>query len=100
MKKAYIDIENSKTKKVITIITNIVECDLDDKIIFDISDISTEELRLLVDAIDKEKNYTDIELFFVENYKYPIFGPDYLFEIIDDKLIATYNRKIMKGAGV
>ena len=37
--KSYIDIENSKTKKVETICVNVIKCVLDKEIIFDISNI-------------------------------------------------------------
>ena len=50
--KSYIDIENSKTKKVETICVNVIKCALDKEIIFDISNINSHELEILKDAIN------------------------------------------------
>lgn len=93
-----IDIENSKTKKVITLTVPIIE-HIDKKIIkFDISKIKKDELKILVPAISEKENtsYTDIELFYIDNDESPYFGPDYNFYIKDDMLIGIYNRNIYK----
>lgn len=101
--KGYIDIENSHTKKVITIELPIVE-HIKNKIIkFDISNLTDEKIKILTDAISElnELSYTDIEMFFINNQDgSPYFGPDYDFYIKDNKLIGVYNREIYlrKGA--
>lgn len=87
--KAYLDIENSRTQKVITICVNIIKYKVDNEIIFDISPLNNKELKLLENAINEKLTYTDIEMFFINNNKTPDFGPDYSYKIIDNKLILT-----------
>lgn len=87
--KAYLDIENSRTQKVITICVNIIKYKVDNEIIFDISPLNNKELKLLENAINEKLTYTDIEMFFIDNNKTPDFGPDYSYKIIDNKLILT-----------
>ena len=94
--KAYIDIENSHTKKVITLEVPIIE-HIKNKIIkSDISNLSKEQTSLLENAISElpELSYTDIELFFIDTDNTPNFGPDYDFYIKDNILIGIYNRNI------
>ncbi len=88
--KSYIDIENSKTKKVETICVNVIKCVLDKEIIFDISNINSHELEILKDAINEKLTYTDIELFFIGESNIPHFGPDYKSKIVDKDLILDY----------
>ena len=93
---AYIDIENSHTKRVITLEVPIHE-HIKNKIIkFDISNLSKEQIIILENAISElpELSYTDIELFFINNDNIPNFGPDYDFYIKDNILIGIYNRNI------
>jgi len=90
--KASIDIENSKTKKVISLKLNIIEYYEDKKIVFDISNLNNNEIIILKDAISKDKEYTDIEMFFIDNSNIPEFGPDYNFYINDSNLIGIYNK--------
>lgn len=94
--KAYIDIENSHTKKVITLEVPIFEHVKNKIIKFDISNLSKEHIILLENAISElpELSYTDIELFFINNDNIPNFGPDYDFYIKDNILIGIYNRNI------
>ena len=89
--KVQIDIENSKTQIVQSIETMLISCE-ENNFIFDISNITDYELSILKDAINSKLKYTDIELFFIENNKYPYFGPDYNFEIKDEKLYCYYIR--------
>ena len=95
--KAYIDIENSHTKKVITLEVPIIE-HIKNKIIkFNISNLSKKQIILLENAISElpELSYTDIELFYIDNNNnIPNFGPDYDFYIKDNLLIGIYNRNI------
>lgn len=94
--KAYIDIENSHTKKVITLEVPIIE-HIKNKITkFDISNLSKKQIILLENAISElpELLYTDIELFYIDNNNIPNFGPDYDFYIKDNLLIGIYNRNI------
>ncbi len=91
--KAYLDIENSKTQKVITICVDVLKYELDKEIIFDIAHLNNKELKLLEDAIDEKLTHTDIEIFFIDNNKTPIFGPDYTYKLIDNKMIALFKRK-------
>ena len=90
---AEIDIENSKTQKVITINVPIITFDDLDENIFDISAITEEENKLLIDAINPKLEHTDIELFYVDSESnIPNFGPDYSFRIENDKLYAINER--------
>ena len=88
----YIDIENSHTQEVLTLDLKVIEYLENERIIFDISKLSTSELESLKLAIStsKEFEYTDIEMFFIGDSSIPEFGPDYKFEIDNDKLIGTY----------
>lgn len=100
--KAYVDVENSHTRKVKTIELPVLEF-IEDKIIkFDISSINDEENKMLVDAISElpELGFTDIEMFFIDNDNIPNFGPDYNFYIKDNTLIGIYNREIYLRKGV
>lgn len=94
--KAQIDIENSKTGLVDTINVKVIKCDKDNEIIFDISLLNDKELKLLKDAINQELQYTDIELFFIGYSNIPEFGPDYNYELIENKLILKYIKKNTK----
>ena len=49
---------------------------------------------LLKDAINQELQYTDIELFFIGDSNIPEFGPDYNYELIENKLILKYIKKL------
>ena len=91
--KAYLDIENSKTQKVITLCVDVLKYELDKEIIFDIAHLNNKELKLLEDAIDEKLTHTDIEMFFIDNNKTPIFGPDYTYKLIDNKMILTKLKK-------
>lgn len=96
--EAYIDIENAHTQKVITIDVPIIEYDDIGICVFDISNITDEELLKLQDAINPELDYTDIEMFFVDTEPgIPNFGPDFDYEIINGHLIAKYTRNIKRG---
>lgn len=88
--KAYLDIENSKTQKVITILLPVLEFKENEHIIFDISKVNNKEKELILDAINPELGYTDIEMFFIDDDDVPYFGPDYDFSISDNKLILDY----------
>ena len=79
--KAYINIENSHTREV--------------KII-ELSIIEFVENKILVDAISElpELEFTDIEMFFIDEEQEPNFGPDYDFYIKDNTLVGIYNREI------
>ena len=92
--KAWIDIENSHTQKVITLEVPLLEFDYHKKAIFDISNITQDELEKLKLAIDSKEElmYTDIEMFFTDQGDCPNFGPDYEFTIKDNKLIGIYTR--------
>jgi hypothetical protein len=89
---AYLDIENSQTKEVITLKLDIITNN-EKEFVFDISKLNDDELLLLKNAIDKDKNYTDIELFFVDDDSIPFFGTDYNFNTDANRLIATLSRK-------
>ena len=54
------------------------------------------ELEVLNLAISnkKEHNYTDIEMFFIDDSNIPEFGPDYDFYIKNNILIGVYTRDI------
>lgn len=91
---AYIDIENSKTKKVEQITVPLLEYNYEGIVKFDISSLSEYEMSILKDAIDEKLKYTDIEMFFTDIDKYPNFGPDYEFFISGNILRGTYTRNI------
>lgn len=88
--KAYLDIENSKTQEVITILLPVLEFEETGHIIFDISKVNDKEKELILDAINPELGYTDIEMFFIDDDDVPYFGPDYDYSISDNKLILDY----------
>lgn len=92
--KAWIDIENAHTQKVITLEVPLLEFDDLNKVVFDISNITQDELEKLKVAINPRKDlmYTDIEMFFTDQDNYPNFGPDYDFTIKDNQLIGIYTR--------
>ena len=78
---AHVDIENSRTQKVITLDLPIIE-HIENKLIkFDISKLTEQGLSILNIAISerKELSYSDIEMFFIDNDEVPYFGPDYNF---------------------
>lgn len=94
--KAYINIENSHTRKIKMIELPIIEF-IENKIIkFDINSLTKEERKMLVDAISElpELEFTDIEMFFINKENKPNFGPDYDFYIKDNTLVGIYNREI------
>lgn len=93
--KVYIDIENSKTQIVETICVNIIKYE-ENEMIFDISTLNNHELEILKNAINDKLTYTDIEMFFIGDSNIPNFGPDYEYEIIDNKLILKYIYKKKK----
>lgn len=93
--KVYIDIENSKTQIVETICVNIIKYE-ENEMIFDISTLNNHELEILKNAINDKLTYTDIEIFFIGDSNIPNFGPDYEYEIIDNKLILKYIYKKKK----
>lgn len=93
--KVYIDIENSKTQIVETICVNIIKYE-ENEMIFDISTLNNHELQILKNAINDKLTYTDIEMFFIGDSNIPNFGPDYEYEIIDNKLILKYIYKKKK----
>lgn len=98
---ASIDIENAHIGKVITLKLPIIE-HIEKKLIkFDISHLSNEELELLNLAISekKELEYTDIEMFFIENDPIPYFGPDYNFFVKDNQMVGYYNRELHPRKG-
>lgn len=88
--KANLDIENSKTQEVITILLPVLEFKENGHIIFDISKVNDKEKELILDAINPEFGYTDIEMFFIDDDDVPYFGPDYDYSISDNKLILDY----------
>ncbi len=89
-----IDIENSHTKKVITLEVPITEYIVDDKCIFDISNLDNKELNLLKDAINDNLSYTDIEIFYVSTMgNLPHFGPDFEYTIKNNKLECLYKKR-------
>lgn len=88
--KAYLDVENSKTQKVITILLPVLEYKENERIIFDISKVNNKEKELILDAINPELGYTDIEMFFIDDDDVPYFGPDYDYKVSDNKLILDY----------
>lgn len=88
--KAYLDIENSKTQEVITILLPVLEFEENGHIIFDISKVNDKEKKLILDAINPKLGYTDIEMFFIDDDDVPYFGPDYDYSISDNKLILDY----------
>ena len=94
--KAYIDIENSKTQNVDTICVDIIKYEYDSEVIFDISSLDKRELSLLYDAIDESKPYTDVEMFFIDDSNTPNFGPDYNYNVKDNKLVLKYIPKKRK----
>lgn len=94
--KAYIDIENSKTQNVDTICIDIIKYEYDSEVIFDISSLDKRELSLLYDAIDESKPYTDVEMFFIDDSNTPNFGPDYNYNVKDNKLVLKYIPKKRK----
>lgn len=94
-KIARIDIENSKTQKVIIFEVPVLKYERMQEIIFDISKLNKQDLKLLIDAINPtmKMNYTDIEMFYLDSMPdTPIFGPDFVYKIEDEKLIAKYIR--------
>lgn len=88
--KANLDIENSKTQEVITILLPVLEFEENGHIIFEISKVNDKEKELILDAINPELGYTDIEMFFIDDDDVPYFGPDYEYSISDNKLILDY----------
>lgn len=93
--KAYLDIENSRTQQVTTLEVDIIESVKDDLFVFDLSNITSNEMEQLIDAINESKEYfyTDIEMFFVDNKISPCFGDDYKYEIKGNRLYAVNTRK-------
>ena len=89
---AYVDVENANTKKVDTLQLKIIENN-NENFIFDIASLTEEELQKLINAINKNLFYTDIEMFYIDDSSIPYFGPDYDFDIEDDKLKATLRIK-------
>lgn len=88
--KANLDIENSKTQEIITILLPVLEYKENERIIFDISKVNNKEKELILDAINPELGYTDIEMFFIDDDDVPYFGPDYDYKVSDNKLILDY----------
>lgn len=91
--RARIDIENSKTKEVITLDVLVMEYAENKKVVFDISSIGENELHILTDAINPKLTYTDIEMFYIDiEDNIPNFGPDYDFIIEGNTLCGYYTR--------
>ena len=90
--RAFIDIENSKTGKVVTINTKVLQYNSKGECIFDISLISNDERELLINAINPLLTYTDIEMFFIDNDNIPNFGPDFEYSLENNLLYAYYTR--------
>ncbi len=88
--KVYLDIENSKTQKVITILLPVLDFKENERIIFDISKVNNKEKELILDAINPELGYTDIEMFFIDDGDVPYFGPDYDYTVSGNTLILNY----------
>ena len=90
---AEIDIENSQTQKVVTLEVPIIKYEMNSECVFDISEISEENMELLVNAIDNNLEHTDIEFFYVDQQgNLPHFGPDFEFKIDGNKLYGLYTR--------
>jgi hypothetical protein len=103
-KNVTIDVENSKTKKVISYKLPIIKYDGKETFTLDISNLNEEDKKIVELAIDtrEEFKYTDIEVLFLEGSKYVRFGPDYNFSIEDNTLICEYDyerykRKVQKN---
>ena len=92
-KNVTIDVENSKTKEVISYKLPIIKYDGKETFTLDISNLNEEDKKIVELAIDmrEEFKYTDIELLFLEGSKYVRFGPDYNFSIEDNTLICEYD---------
>lgn len=88
--KANLDIENSKTQEVITILLPVLEFEENGHIIFDISKVNDKEKELILDAINPKLAYTDIEMFFIDDDDVPYFGPDYNYKVSGNTLILNY----------
>ena len=96
MKKiVFLDIENSKTKKVNTLELSVIKDD-EENFIFDISSLNKDETEMLNDAINSKLLYTDIELFYIGESTIPYFGPDYEFIIENGRLIANLREQCKK----
>ena len=96
---AQIEIENSKTQKVETIIVPIIvpiiKYEYEKDFIFDLSNITEYEYEILANAVNDNLKYTDIEMFFVDmKPNIPNFGPDYGYKIENNKLYGSYTRNI------
>lgn len=90
---AQIDIENSQTRDVISIDVPITRYEDSKNVMFDVSHLTDQQLKLLIDAIDITMPHTDIEMFFTEDEpNIPNFGPDYEFELKNNRLIGKYTR--------
>lgn len=90
---ANIDIENSQTKKVITLKVPVIEFKTHQYVKFDLAQLTKHEKILIEDALDVTMPHTEIEMFFIDNKNNePKFGPDYEFELSDDELIGIYTR--------
>ncbi len=89
--KSDINIENARSKEVITIELNVIKLD-DREIIMDLSNINGKDLNILKDAISDEVTYVDIELFFIES-DIPYYGTDYSYEIVNNKLVLKHKDK-------
>ena len=98
---AKLDIENAKTQEVKTLVLQVTELIEDAIIKFDVSNLTEKEMEMLKLAISENKNtnYTDVELFYIDDDEIPYFGPDYNFYIKDDSLVGIYNRNIYKRKG-
>lgn len=95
-----IDIENSKTRQVITYELPLLEYNPFGVTIFDITKLSKNDIEVLKDAINnnEEYDYTDIEMFFSSTEPgTPNFGSDFDFKIVENTLVGTYIKKIKKG---
>lgn len=95
MSVAHVNIENAQTKVVNVFDLNIIENNGKDLKI-DISSLNNEQLTMLEDAINSEKIYTDIELFYIDESSVPYFGPDYIFSIENGILTAILKEKMRK----
>lgn len=93
---AHVDIENAHTGKVITYDLPVLDHIEDKYIKIDISSLTNQELEILELAISskKELEYTDVEMFFIDDETVPNFGPDYDFFIKDNQLVGYCNRDL------
>ena len=98
--KVEIVVSNSKTKETTSVWGKLIdfryELDSKDFINIDITELSEKENKIIVDCLDENMNNFDIDIIFIENVSYPIFGNDFNYDIKDNQLIGTSYRKEKK----